>query len=343
MGVRVTPTCDSINTVIVCNAPNIQMTPDVAFGDSNYLVVWSDGRGAAIYRIYAARVTAGGTVLDPTGFQVGPSNNLYHYYPSVAYNGSKFFTVWTYGSSPYDIMGRFVNQDGTLGDTVSILKPGNPIYNTRLAFDGTNFLVVWAEYTGSSFDLKGIRVSGATGAPIGASFTIAPSVQYDNAIGLSYSAPYYMITYSALQGSLYQVFGCFYSTSGLPVGSAFQVSNSTYNCFQCDASAGDSNHFLNIWAEARSTYDIYGNADIQTGIAEHDVPNADDRKTGATIFPNTKKWRYAADGRATVYRADGRKMGAGENGWFDASRLGSGVYFLVTETGETRKAVIIGR
>jgi hypothetical protein len=36
-------------------------------------------------------------------------------------------------------------------------------------------------------------------------------------------------------------------------------------------------------------------------------------------------------------------MGIGENGRYDCSQLKSGVYFLVTETGETIKAVIIGR
>jgi hypothetical protein len=343
MGVRVTPACDSINTVVICNAPNIQQTPDVAFGDSNYLVVWSDGRAASYYRIYAARVTPGGTVLDPIGIQVGPSNNLFHYYPSVAFNGTRFFTVWTYGTSPYDLMGCFINQDGTLGDTISISKPGNPIYSTRLAFDGTNFLIAWVEYTGSAFDLKGMMVSGSTGAPIGASFTIASAVQYDNALGLCYRAPDYKISYSALQGSLYQIFGCFYNPSGQPVGSAFQISNSPYNCYQCDVIPGADDRFLNIWAEARSTYDIYGNADIQTGISDQDVKKTDGRNPGATIIAGATKWRYADRGRATVYCADGRKMGEGEGGVFDCSFLRAGVYFLVTETGETIKAVIIGR
>lgn len=343
MGVRVTPSCDSINTVVICNAPNIQRTPDVAFGGGNYMVTWSDGRAGSFYRIYAARVTPAGSVLDPSGIQVGPTNNLYHYYPSIAYNGSRFFVAWTYGYSPYDIMGRFINTDGTLGDTVCILKPGNPTYNMRMAFDGTNFILVWVEWTGSAYDLKGLMASGSTGAPIGASFTIANNVYYDNSIGLCYVAPYYQITYSALQGSIYQVWGRFYNTSGQPVGTAFPISNSTYTCYQCDVIPGPANHFLNIWSEARSTYDIYGNTDIQTGISDQDIQKTSDRKPGATIFPGTKKWRYADHGRAIVYSADGRKMGLGENGCYDASLLGSGIYFLVTETGETIKAVIIGR
>ena len=343
MGVRVTPSCDSINTVVVCNAPNIQQMPDVAFGDSNYMAVWSDGRAGLIYRIYAGRVTPAGTVLDPVGFQVGPSNNLYHYYPSIAFNGTRFFVVWAYGSTPYDLMGRFINTDGTLGDTISILKPGNPTYTTRLAFDGTNFLLAWVEYTGSTFDLKGLTISGATGAPIGVSFTIASNVYYDNSVGLCYSAPYYQITYSTIQGSTNQIFGRFYNTSGQPVDSAFQISNSTYNCYQCGVTPGSGDHFLNIWSEARSTWDIYGNTDIQTGIANQDVRKPSHWNTGPTIFTNATRWHYADRGRAVVYRADGRKIGIGENGFYDSSRLGSGVYFLVTETGETIRAVIIGR
>lgn len=343
MGVRVTPSCDSINTVVICNAPNIQQTPDVAFGDSNYMVIWSDGRAGSIYRIFAARVTPAGSVLDPTGFQVGPSNTLYHYYPSIAFNGTRFFVVWTYGSSPYDIMGRFINTDGTLGDTVCMLKPGNPVYNTRMAFDGTNFLVVWVEFTGSVFDLKGLVVSGGTGAPIGASFTVASNVYYDNSLGLCYDAPYYEITYSTLQGSTNQIFGRFYDTSGQPAGTAFQISNSAYNCYQCDVIPGTGGHFLNIWAEAQSTYDIYGNADIQTGITDGGMRKTGNPNMGPTIFANATRLPYAGRGRAIVYSVDGRKMGTGENGSFDCSRLQSGVYFLVTEGGETVQKVILTR
>ena len=343
MGVRVTPSCDTINTVVISNAPSIQRTPDVAFGGGNYMVAWSDGRNGLFYRIYAARVTPAGSVLDPSGIQVGPANNLYHYYPSIAFNGTRFFVTWSYGYSPYDIMGRFIITDGTLGDTVCILKPGNPTYNTRMTFDGTNFLIVWVEWTGSTYDLKGLRVSGSTGAPVGASFTVAANVYYDNSIGLCYVAPYYQITYSALQGSIYQICGCFYNTSGQPVGTAFHISSSTYTCYQCDVIPGTGNRFLNIWSEARSTYDIYGNTDIQTGIADHDVQKPDDRNAGPTIFMGATKWRYAGRGRAVVYSADGRKMGTGENGFYDCSRLRAGVYFLVTEGGETIQKVILAR
>jgi hypothetical protein len=282
-------------------------------------------------------------VLDPSGILVGPANNLYQYYPSIAFNGTRFFVVWTYGYSPYDIMGRFINTDGTLGDTVCILKPGNPLYNMRMAFDGTNFMLAWVEWTGSTYDLKGLMVSGSTGTPVGSSFTVASNVYYDNSIGLCYVAPYYQITYSALQGSIYEICGRFYNTSGQPTGTAFHISNSTYTCYQCDVIPGTGNHFLNIWSEARSTYDIYGNTDIQTGISDGGTRKTGNPNTGPTIFTNATKWHYADHGRAVVYSADGRKMGIGDNGSYDCSRLKAGVYFLVTENGKTIKAVIIGR
>lgn len=41
--------------------------PDVAFGGGNYFVAWLDARHYPEYRVYGARVTPGGTVLDAAG------------------------------------------------------------------------------------------------------------------------------------------------------------------------------------------------------------------------------------------------------------------------------------
>ena len=68
-------------------------TPAVAFDGTNYLVVYSDGRNAL--QVWGARVTTGGTVLDPNGFQI--SSTAYSSTPAIAYGGGKYLVTWTTG------------------------------------------------------------------------------------------------------------------------------------------------------------------------------------------------------------------------------------------------------
>jgi hypothetical protein len=53
----------------ICQASNVQATPEVLFTDSLFYVFWTDFRYSAAdtYAIYGARVTTSGTVLDVDG------------------------------------------------------------------------------------------------------------------------------------------------------------------------------------------------------------------------------------------------------------------------------------
>ena len=51
-------------------AASFQVAADVAFSGTSYLVVWSDSRNGNV-DTYAARVSPGGTVLDPFGIAIG--------------------------------------------------------------------------------------------------------------------------------------------------------------------------------------------------------------------------------------------------------------------------------
>ena len=62
-------------TFTVSSAFGKQLHPSVAWNGSDFIVAWDDRRNQAAffdYRtdVYAARVSAGGSVLDPTGFAV---------------------------------------------------------------------------------------------------------------------------------------------------------------------------------------------------------------------------------------------------------------------------------
>jgi hypothetical protein len=279
------------------------------------------------YQIFGARVTPGGAVMEPSGMLLGPNNTLFQYYPSVAFGGTRFLAIWTYGTSPYQIMGRFINTDGTLGDTIVVAIPGGYTMGTRLASDGANYFVAWMEYTGSEYAARGVVLDGS-GVQICAPFTVASGVTY-NSLGLAYDGYNYIVTYSMMAGTAYQIYGRFLDASGTPLDTAFQISNSSYNCYYGDVFPGANDRCLNVWTESRSTYDIYGNVDVEIGVEEGTVIRDPVIALKSTVVTNSIELRsYSAGKEVHIYDASGCLVGATRNGYYDCSKLGAGVYFV---------------
>ncbi|UCG91990.1 MAG: hypothetical protein JSV97_13190, partial [candidate division WOR-3 bacterium] len=156
--------------------------PDVAFGNDNYMVVWSDMRIPNRMNIYGARVTPAGMVLDPDGILIKQETEIQQFDPSIVFTGTRFFVVWLNYAAQFGISGRFVNCDGTLGDTVKIADMVGEPCRISVAYDGTNFLIVWTEYP---YYFMGQFVSG-NGNLIGSPFTIAIGVEAYGSGSLSF-------------------------------------------------------------------------------------------------------------------------------------------------------------
>ena len=75
--------------IAISQADNAQTDPVVAFDGTRYLVAWSDGRDDG--GVYASRVRADGTVLDPSGIAVAITTGVLE--PVVSANG-RFLVAW---------------------------------------------------------------------------------------------------------------------------------------------------------------------------------------------------------------------------------------------------------
>ncbi|GAI00863.1 unnamed protein product, partial [marine sediment metagenome] len=85
-----------------------------------------------------------------------------------------YFVVWTdtrytgieegfYSREYYDIFGARVNQSGELIDSAGIQISINPYNqgNPAIAYDGTNYIVVWHDERNQDMDIYGARVSSS--------------------------------------------------------------------------------------------------------------------------------------------------------------------------------------
>lgn len=77
----------------ICQADNVQATPEILYVDSLFYVFWTDFRHSAAdtYAIYGARITTAGTVLDVDGKLLFA--NKAETRPAVAYDGTNILVA----------------------------------------------------------------------------------------------------------------------------------------------------------------------------------------------------------------------------------------------------------
>jgi hypothetical protein len=133
---------------VVSAAPGTQQRPAATSDGDNFLVVWSDSRNAA-YNVYAARVTAAGTVLDTAGILLFPAAGP-QTTPSVEYDSTNFLVVWQdERNGEQDIYGARVTPEGTILDTFAVITQQGYQVNPVLASNGGNkTLLAYSGWTG---------------------------------------------------------------------------------------------------------------------------------------------------------------------------------------------------
>jgi hypothetical protein len=89
-----------------------QAAPVSATDGRDFLLVWVDGR-SGYSALYATRVTADGTVLDPDGILVADSVVDSAQRPSVAWTGDSYIVVWQQDGCRF----RRIAPDGRIDDT----------------------------------------------------------------------------------------------------------------------------------------------------------------------------------------------------------------------------------
>src|SRR5262245_59430340 len=319
-GARVAPdgTVLDIGGIQISNAPNEQVSPDVAFDGTNYLVTWSDRRrDYTRWDVYGARVTPGGTVLDPGGIPIATEPYFDQKTPRIAFDGANYLVVWTDSRNwpdVGDVFGARVTPGGT------VLEPqGFPIYfgpNGQFAggieFDGKHYLVSWTDQRHGSGDVYAGRVTPAGGVldPQGIPVSTAPGAQ--SASDVAFDGTNSFVVWEDgrsgsgsmdVYGARVKPEGVVIDTDGIPISTAPSHQEQPRVAF-------DGTNYLVAWEDIRSSssWDVYSSRVSRSGgvLDEIKVSDAANNQMRPVVASDGTNFMVAWDdngGSADTYGA----------------------------------------
>jgi len=298
----------------ISDAAGAQKNVAVAFDGTNYLVVWEDYRNGYYADIYGARVTQAGVVLDPAGIAI--STAAYNqYFPDIAFDGTNYLVVWNnYLSNSDKIYGARVSPSGIVLDSTGIpISSITPCMNPAVAFDDTNYLVVWQG--NADINIYGRRVSqtGEVLDPSDIPISTAGSAQKYPAV--AFDGTNYLVAWDDYRLSYlsWNIYGARVSRNGQVLdppetGIAINTASGQQNF---SSVAFDGTNYLVVWQDDRDPsggWGIYG-ARVsptgqvldppETGIAIITAPQ--DQKSSSVIFDGTNYLIVWEDNRSSNF------------------------------------------
>jgi hypothetical protein len=171
-GFRVSPTGEVLDSTPIHISSSEGWHQALAFDGTNYMVVWEDYRDS-VSRVYGARVTPGGTVLDTAGIAVGTGPHRL-VCPAITFDGTNFLVVWEIcDSTTAYICGTRVSPAGQVLDSGFVVDSASQVddwYGPTATSDGTNSLVVWHDFT---LGIRGALVA-SNGSVVDSGIALAP-------------------------------------------------------------------------------------------------------------------------------------------------------------------------
>ncbi|MDI6809753.1 MAG: hypothetical protein QME66_12345 [Candidatus Eisenbacteria bacterium] len=281
----------------ISTARYTQHHPAVAFSKTSYFVVWQDSRNGP-YDIYGSRVKVDGTAIDTSGILVA-SGASYQNSPAIAFDrtNDNYLVVWADARvGNYDIYGARVDTFGVVldSDPIKICSASGDQLNPKVAFDGTGFLVIWADKRHGDCDIYGGRVSGSGSPRDGTGFVIANSrtsptggdttrvAAEQDLPDVCYGAGNYFVVWSDGRERNYDIYATRIDTAGRILdgtGIAISLETSAVKRHQYyPAVSSSGKNYLVTWSDMRNlnntSLDIYGSRVTASGAVVDQGQNA---------------------------------------------------------------------
>lgn len=206
--------------LVICNASNLQLAPRVAASGGDFLVAWQDFRNGIHDDILGARVTGGGTVLDPQGLLISTALGAQRL-PDVAGTTNGYLVVWQdrrSGSSD-DIFGTRVGTDGLIQDASGLaicVTLGDQQAPTTAGLND-RFFVAWEDLRGGLSNRvfgTGVQANGTIGTANGFALSSVTGDQLAPRVGAS-TNQFLAVWQGATNGAGFDVFGTRITAAGV--------------------------------------------------------------------------------------------------------------------------------
>lgn len=293
-----------------------RVQPAVAFNaaDQQYLVVWMydvSGNGTQ-YEIWGRLIPWNGQNPGPA-FRIFTWTNRSFYTPRVAWNSlrNQFLVVWnaldTTTGLFHDVAGIRIANGAVLPGGATLIATQNTPHQADVAYNlaADEYLAVWrAQYSGGDWDIRGIRLNGATLAPIGGYLYVGGSHQDEQSpsIASNQQGSYLAAWRQTKPGPCcdWDILAQELNNTGEKVGNPLVLANSEEDEANPRAAArpGKEKNFMVVWQHPSAAgVSVFGSqwGDENAG-GVHQAPIAD------YAFWNAEK-PVAAAGRAGYYVA----------------------------------------
>jgi hypothetical protein len=256
-GARVTPGGTVVDTsgIPLVAVPAYQSAPAVAYDGTDVLLVWADTRNDVLGDIYAARVTSEGAVLDSAGFAISAASNLQGS-PGIAFGRDEALVVWQdmRGGIDVDVYGSRITSAGEVLDPsgVEISAIANNQWFPKVAFDGTNYLVVWVDAAGHANIFGGrVGTDGSLLDPQG--FMISLDGEYEASPAVAFNGTHNVVAWYDLHPGAggYDIYAARVNGEGVLLDPrSIALSTSAIPQRRPKAASGEA-EFLVVWDEIR--------------------------------------------------------------------------------------------
>jgi hypothetical protein len=259
------------NGITISAAADTQFAPAVAANGTNFLAVWADYRSGTDFNIYGARISAAGAVLDASGIAISTASDD-QTVPAVAANGSGYLVAWednrNLAPSLPDIYGARVTTNGVVSDSSGLAISTAPNVQTspKIASDGTNYFVVWADFRNTGLppaaDVYGARVTSAGVVADTNGVAICTATNDQSAPAIDFNGTNYLVVWQDSRNGSYDIYA-----ARVTPGAVVLDTNGFALCTAPDdqtapSVAANGGTFLVVWQDSRNSVtngsDVFG-------------------------------------------------------------------------------------
>ena len=316
------------NGISICTNTASQQYPAVCALTNEFLVVWRDSRNnsTASYDLYGSRVDTNGVVLDPAGFVIC-TNAASQNNPALVGSAAGAFVAWSDGrnATGRNIYGTRISNAGAVVDSNSlpVSLSGAPEVNPVVAFNGTNYLVVWEDYRNfavSDVDIRGSRVSsaGAVLDPAGINICNQTAAQHHPSVAASGGE--FLVAWADARNAVttgVDIYGARISGGGVVLDPSGLALSQSANDEANPAVAANSSSFLVAWEDNRNNNgvpDIFATLVSQSGLIINPsglpiTQNVGNGGNHPAVAAGTNQFLVAWDDGSDVYAARVAKNG----------------------------------